>query len=313
MSKKPPPIFDEIAALPTESINPRTLALDESSTGAILEMINSEDRLVAPAVAAQIEHITHAVETVVAAIKNGGRVFYVGAGTSGRLGVIDAAECPPTFGTPPHLFQGIIAGGYRAIVRAREGSEDRGDLARRALSRRGVSRKDVVVGLAACRRTPYVVAALERARRIGASTVYITCNGEVAGDEADIVIAVDVGPEAVMGSTRMKCGTAEKLVLNMISTASMVRLGKVYGNMMVDLMANSEKLRHRSVRIIMLATGCSYDEALRVLKRAGGRVKIAIVMQIKGLDRKDAVSLLEKSDGFVKKALRQGPKPRRSA
>ncbi len=305
MSKKPPPIFDEIAALPTESINPRTLALDEASTGAILEMINHEDRQVAPAVARQIEHIAAAVETVVASIKAGGRVFYVGAGTSGRLGVIDAAECPPTFGTPPHLFQGIIAGGYGAIVRAREGSEDREDLARRAMARRRVGRKDVVVGLAACRRTPYVVAALAHARQVGASTVYITCNPGLAGDEADVVIAVDVGPEAVMGSTRMKCGTAEKMVLNMISTTSMVRLGKVYGNMMVDLMANSEKLRQRSARIIMLTSGCSYDEAVDVLKRARGSVKIAIVMQLKSLGRNAAVALLKKSDGFVKKALRQ--------
>jgi N-acetylmuramic acid 6-phosphate etherase len=303
LSKKPPPVFEEIAALPTESINPRTLALDEASTEAVLEMINHEDRLVAPAVAKEMKHIGAAVEMVVAAIKAGGRVFYVGAGTSGRLGVIDAAECPPTFGTPPDLFQGIIAGGYGAIIRAREGSEDREDLARRAMTRRGVSRKDIVVGLAACRRTPFVLAALERARSIGASTVYITCNPGATGDEADVVIAIDVGPEAVMGSTRMKCGTAEKLVLNMISTASMVRLGKVYGNMMVDLLANSEKLRQRSVRIIMLATGCAYEEAARVLKRAKGSVKVAIVMQLKDLGRKDAIALLRKSDGFVKKAL----------
>jgi N-acetylmuramic acid 6-phosphate etherase len=303
LSRKPPHIFDEIAALPTESINPRTQSLDEASTSEILEMINREDRLVAPAVAKEKKHIAAAVDMVVAAIGAGGRVFYVGAGTSGRLGVIDAAECPPTFGTPPELFQGIIAGGYGAIIRAREGSEDREDLAGRAIKRRGVGPRDVVVGLAACRRTPYVVAALEQARRIGAATVYITCNPGTAGDEADVVIAVDVGPEVVMGSTRMKCGTAEKLVLNMISTASMVRLGKVYGNMMVDLMANSEKLRQRSVRIIMLATGCAYEEAALVLERAGGSVKVAIVMQLKGLSRKDAVALLKASGGFVKKAL----------
>jgi N-acetylmuramic acid 6-phosphate etherase len=303
LSRKAPPIFDEIAALPTESINPRTRALDEASTAEILELINREDRLVAPAVARQIERIALAVDMVVAAIRAGGRVFYVGAGTSGRLGVIDAAECPPTFGTPPHLFQGIIAGGYGAVIRAREGSEDREDLARRAIARRRAGRRDVVVGLAACRRTPYVVAALERAREIGAATVYVTCNPDVTGEEADVVIAVNVGPEAIMGSTRMKCGTAEKMVLNMISTASMVRLGKVYGNMMVDLMANSEKLRQRSVRIIMLAAGCGYDEAAAVLKRAKGSVKVAIVMQLKGLGRKDAAALLKKSGGFVKRAL----------
>lgn len=305
MSKKPPPIFDEISSLPTESINPRTLKLDEVSPLAILEMINREDRLVAPAVAEQIENVARAVDIVVGSIRGGGRVFYVGAGTSGRLGVIDAAECPPTFGTPPGLFQGIIAGGFGALIRAREGAEDREDLARRAISRRRVGRRDVVVGLAACRRTPYVVAALGKARQMGASTVYITCNPDISGIKADVVIAVDVGPEIIMGSTRMKCGTAEKMVLNMISTASMVRLGKVYNNMMVDLMATSEKLRQRSVRTIKLATRCTYDEAVRVLNRAKGSVKVAIVMQLRGLSRTKAAKVLDRSGGFVKQALKE--------
>ncbi len=304
MSDKPPSIFKEISSLPTESINPHTRNLDEVSTLSILKMISREDKLVAPAVARELKTIARAVEIVVAAIQNGGRVFYVGAGTSGRLGVIDAAECPPTFGTPPDLFQGVMAGGRDAVFAAKEGSEDREAEARRSISSKGVTRRDVVIGLAACRRTPFVVAALRRAKEIGATTVYVTCNPEPSGIAADLVIAVDVGPEAIMGSTRMKSGTAEKMVLNMISTASMVRLGKVYNNMMVDLMATSEKLKQRSVRIIMLATDCTYPEAVSVLKRAGGSVKTAIVMKLKTVTKREARRLLRASDGFVKRALK---------
>jgi N-acetylmuramic acid 6-phosphate etherase len=219
------------------------------------------------------------------------------------LGVIDAAECPPTFGTPPHLFQAVMAGGKGAVFRAREGAEDRTAEARRALTRKGVRPGDVVIGIAACRRTPFVLAALKKARSIGAPTVYVTCNPDSAGVDADITIAVDVGPEAVMGSTRMKCGTAEKMVLNMISTAAMVRLGKVYRNMMVDLMATSEKLRQRSVRVIMLATGCSYEEAAGALKRSRGSVKVAVVMVLKHVTRREAVDLLKRAGGFVGKAV----------
>jgi len=271
----------------------------------ILKMISREDRLVAPAVGRELAAIERAVDLVVTSIKAGGRVFYVGAGTSGRLGVIDAAECPPTFGTPPHLFQGIMAGGRDAVFRAKEGAEDRTGEAVRELTRRGVGPKDTVVGIAACRRTPFVLAALKRARGIGASTVYVTCNPGPSGVDADVVVAVNVGPEVVMGSTRMKCGTAEKMVLNMISTASMIRLGKVYGNMMVDLMATSEKLRQRSVRVIMLATGCSYEDAVRVLKRAGRSVKIAVVMILRGVPKRKAASLLDRAGGFVRKALKE--------
>ena len=305
MSDRPPRVFEEISSLPTESVNPRTRDLDRASTLRILRMINREDRLVAPAVGRRLEAIARAVEIVVGAIKGGGRVFYVGAGTSGRLGVIDAAECPPTFGTPPELFQAVMAGGKGAVFRAREGSEDREAEARRSLARVGVTSRDVVIGLAACRRTPFVVAALGRAKELGASTVYITCNPEASGVEADVVIAVGVGPEVVMGSTRMKSGTAEKMVLNMISTASMVRLGKVYNNMMVDLMATSEKLRQRSVRIIMLATGSTYSDGVSLLERAGGSVKTAIVMRLRSVTRRQAERLLRASDGFVKRAIRR--------
>jgi N-acetylmuramic acid 6-phosphate etherase len=277
LSSKRPALFDEIASLRTEAINPRTTRIDKASTLGILKAINREDLLVAPAVGRNLDGIARAVEMVVAAIRRGGRVFYVGAGTSGRLGVLDAAECPPTFGTPPELFQAIIAGGRGAVFRAREGSEDRRGEARRAVTLKRVGPKDVVVGLAACRRTPFVLAALERARKAGAPTIYLTCNTAPAGAEiADLVIAIDVGPEVLMGSTRMKAGTAEKMALNMISTASMIKLGKVYRNLMVDLRPTSEKLRQRTLRILMLATGCDYDEAVRRLKAAKGNLKAAI-------------------------------------
>jgi N-acetylmuramic acid 6-phosphate etherase len=266
-------------------------------------MINKEDHLVAPAVRRELPAVARAVDAVVESIRAGGRVFYAGAGTSGRLGVIDAAECPPTFGTPPHLFQGIMAGGRAAVFRAKEGAEDRSGEAGRAMAKKGVRQGDVLIGLAACRRTPFVLAALRKARDIGASTIYVTCNPEPSGVDADITIAVDVGPEAVMGSTRMKCGMAEKMVLNMISTAAMVRMGKVYRNMMVDLMATSEKLRQRSVRIIMLATGCAYEEAVNTLRRARWSVKVGIVMLIRGVTRREAVRLLDRAGGFVRKAI----------
>ncbi|MFZ1946784.1 MAG: N-acetylmuramic acid 6-phosphate etherase [bacterium] len=310
-----PEVFREIARLPTEAINPRTARLDQASVRGILKAINREDLLVAPAVGRRMGEIARAVEIVVAVLAAGGRVFYVGAGTSGRLGVLDAAECPPTFGTPPELFQAIVAGGRGAVFRAREGAEDRRGEARRALGRKGVGPGDVVVGLAACSRTPFVVAALERARELGARTIYITCNPAGGGGVgADVVISVDVGPEVIMGSTRMKSGTAEKMVLNMISTASMVRLGKVYGNLMVDLWATSEKLRHRSVRIVMLATRCDYDQAVGLLREAGGSVKVAVVMKLKGVGRAKARRLLAASGGFVRRAAarkrRKGASPR---
>jgi N-acetylmuramic acid 6-phosphate etherase len=291
LSSKRPAVFDEIASLRTEAINPRTTRIDKASTLGILKAINREDLLVAPAVGRNLAGIARAVEMVVTAIRRGGRVFYVGAGTSGRLGVLDAAECPPTFGTPPELFQAIIAGGRGAVFRAREGSEDRRGEARRAIALKGVGPKDVVVGLAACRRTPFVLAALERARKAGAPTVYITCNptagagsgksaraGSTGPEIADLVIAIDVGPEVIMGSTRMKAGTAEKMALNMISTAAMIKLGKVCGNLMVDLRPTSEKLRQRTLRILMLATGCDYAAAVRRLKAAKGNLKTAIRM-----------------------------------
>lgn len=302
MSKKVPPIFEEISLLPTEAINPRTTKLDRVPVLEILKMMNQEDKQVAPAVGKELESIAKAVEVVVEAIKTGGRVFYVGAGTSGRIGIIDAAECPPTFGTPPHLFQAIMAGGRMSVFRSKEGAEDRAAQARRIIKLKRIASRDVVIGLAACRRTPFVVAAIEEAKARGATTIYVTCNPKGKVD-ADVLISIDVGPEVLAGSTRLKCGTAEKMVLNMISTASMVRLGKVYRNLMVDLMATSEKLRQRSIRVIMLATSCDYDEALELLKRAGGSVKVAIVMKAKQVSRSKAQRLLHNAGGFVWRAL----------
>ncbi|MGQ9604277.1 MAG: N-acetylmuramic acid 6-phosphate etherase [bacterium] len=302
MSRKPPAIFEEISLLPTEAINPRTKNLDKASVVEILRMMNKEDSKVALAVGRVIKRIAQAVDVVVETIKMGGRVFYVGAGTSGRIGVLDAAECPPTFGTPPDLFQAIMAGGKASVFRSKEGAEDRASQARRIIRLKRINRKDVVIGLAACRRTPFVVSAIEEAKSRGAKTIYITCNPKGKVD-ADIVILIDTGPEVLAGSTRLKCGTAEKMVLNMISTVSMVRLGKVYKNLMVDLMATSEKLLHRSIRIIMLATNCDYHEAVDVLKKAGGSVKVAIVMKVKGVSRSQAQRLLRKANGFVRKAI----------
>ncbi|HYM81126.1 MAG TPA: N-acetylmuramic acid 6-phosphate etherase, partial [Candidatus Limnocylindria bacterium] len=238
--------FDEFAGLATEQRNPRTLDLDTLPIPGILERISAEDHTVPAAVACELPFIAQAVELVVASFREGGRLIYVGAGTSGRLGVLDASECPPTFGSDPERVQGVIAGGMGALVRAVEGAEDRVDEGVRAIDEHDVDARDTVIGLAASRRTPFVVAALRRARERGARTAYVTCTprSEFRLD-VDVAICPVVGPEVVMGSTRMKAGTAQKLVLNMITTAAFVRMGKVYENMMVDLMATSEKLVER--------------------------------------------------------------------
>jgi len=298
-------VFQELLDLVTEQRNPRSLNLDRLDPTAVLRLINAEDRTVPQAVAREIPRIARAVELVVSAFKKGGRLFYVGAGTSGRLGVLDAAECPPTFGTDPKLVQGIIAGGYKALVRSQEGSEDRREEGRDAVRKHGITKKDVVCGIAASRRTPFVLSALEEAKRIGARTIYLTCNptSKVPLPRVDVLIAPVVGPEVVTGSTRMKAGTATKLVLNMITTASMVRMGKTYGNLMVDLRATSQKLVERSKRVIMTVTGCNYETAERLLKQARGHVKTAIVMQEAGCSYFEAQHRLRKADGFVRKAI----------
>ena len=299
-----PSRFDEFARLATEQRNPRTFDLDTLDTTGILERINAEDHTVPAAVARELPYIARAVELVVASFREGGRLLYVGAGTSGRLGVLDASECPPTFGSDPEMVQGIMAGGYGALVRAVEGAEDRESEGEEAMRERKVGPRDTVIGLAASRRTPFVVAALRQARALGARTAYVTCTprSEFTLD-VDVAICPEVGPEPIMGSTRMKSGTAQKLVLNMITTAAFVRMGKVYENMMVDLMANSEKLVERSRRTVMTVTGVDYETAAEAITKAGKSVKTAIVMLKLGCAREEAEARLERADGFVRAAL----------
>jgi N-acetylmuramic acid 6-phosphate etherase len=299
--------FEEFARLATEQRNPRTLDLDTLDVPAILERISAEDHGVPAAVARELPWIARAVELVVASFREGGRLIYVGAGTSGRLGVLDASECPPTFGSDPEQVQGIIAGGTGALVRAVEGAEDREEEGERAIAERGVSARDTVIGLAASRRTPFVVAALRAARARGARTGYVTCTPRAEFTlDVDVAICPEVGPEALMGSTRMKAGTAQKLVLNMITTAAFVRSGKVYENMMVDLMANSRKLVERSRRTVMTVTGADYDDAARAIDAAGKSVKTAIVMLKRGCSRPEAEARLARAGGFVRAALEEG-------
>jgi N-acetylmuramic acid 6-phosphate etherase len=299
-------VFLELISLITEQRNPYTMDIDLRSTEEILSIISDQDKTVAYAVERELSRIAAAVELVVKALRKGGRLIYAGAGTSGRLGVFDAAECPPTFGTDPQTVQGVIAGGRRALFQAVEGAEDRAEEARKVIRQLRVGAKDVVVGIAASRRTPFARAAVDEARKLGARTVYVTCNPASTIDfPVDVAICPQVGPEVIMGSTRMKAGTAQKMVLNMISTCAMIKLGKVFENMMVDLMATSRKLIERSKRIIMIVTGVDYDIAKEYLKKADGSVKKAIVMIETRVDAQTAEKLLASSSGFVRKALEQ--------
>ena len=300
--------FDEIAALATEQRNPRTMDLDTLSTVDVLTRLNDEDRTVADVVRGEIPHIAAAVEIAHATLVAGGRILYVGAGTSGRLGVLDASECPPTFGTPPEWVQGIIAGGYGALLQAVEGAEDRADDGAEQMNRARVEPRDFVIGIAASRRTPFVVAALAEAKKRGARTALVTCAPrESVTIPVDVAICPVVGPEPIMGSTRMKSGTAQKLVLNMITTATMIRLGKIYENMMVDLLATSQKLVERGRRTLMTVTGLDYEAACARLDAAGGSVKVAIVMTLAGVDDAEARARLERAGGFVRRALAGSP------
>jgi N-acetylmuramic acid 6-phosphate etherase len=298
------PLQESIAALATEQRNPHTMQIDTATTGEILRLINAEDKLVAVAVEREIPAITTAVDLIVRSLASGGRLVYVGAGTSGRLAVVDAAECPPTFGTPPELVQALVAGGREAVFRAQEGAEDDEARALQDLDALHPGGDDVVCGVAASRRTPYVVAAVRHARARGARTIYVTTNPRTEFDlEVDVAICPVVGPEVIMGSTRMKSGTAQKLVLNMLTTAAMIRLGKVYENMMVDLQLTNEKLRERARRIVMLSTGVDYGRAGEALDSAGGHVKTALVMLKLGLSAAQARRRLEEAGGFVRRAL----------
>lgn len=300
----------DLARLVTEQPNPATSTLDVLDAREICRLINEEDHKVAPAVAQHLDAIAVAVERIAQALRRGHRLFYVGAGTSGRLGVLDAAECPPTFGTDPETVQGIIAGGPPALTRAVEGAEDDVEAGRRDLQARGVGAGDVVVALSASGRTPYCLGALEAAREAGAFTVAVTCNpGSAMGRVADLAIEVVVGPEVLAGSTRMKAGTAQKMVLNMLSTGAMVRLGKCYGNLMVDVRPTNEKLVERARRIIMQAVGCDYETAADLLARSGNRVKLAIVMGATGLDVETARRRLDEHGGFVRRVLEEAAPP----
>jgi N-acetylmuramic acid 6-phosphate etherase len=293
--------------LTTERPNPRSRDIDRRSTLEIVDIINAEDRTVAAAVAKERARIAAAVDAVVEGLRRGGRLFYVGAGTSGRLGVLDAAECPPTFGTPPRQVQGIIAGGRRALVRSVEGAEDSPAQGADAIEGRRVKTGDVVVGIAACGVTPFVCGALERARERGARTVLLTCARQTRKTPfADILINPVVGPEVVTGSTRMKAGTATKLVLNTLTTASMIRMGKVYGNLMVDLRATNAKLRDRAERIVSKVTGLTRPRARALLERAGGAAKLAVVMHFRAASAEEARRLLKQCDGSLRRAIEQG-------
>lgn len=305
MSSESKKIFEEISRLTTEQRNPRSMNIDKLPTLEILKIINEEDKLVPLAVEKEIPYIAEAVEIVVQAIKNGGRLLYFGAGTSGRLGVVDASECPPTFGTPYGLIDGYIAGGREAMFRAQEGAEDYEENGAKDVLAANVTSKDVVCGIAASRRTPYVVGAVKKAKELGAKTLFVTTNPREHFNikEVDVAICPYVGPEVIMGSTRMKSGTAQKLVLNMITTTAMVRLGKTYENMMIDLQMTNKKLIERAKRIVMMITGVSYEEAAKYLEQANYHVKSALVMIKAKVDFAEAQKLLQQADGFVRKAI----------
>lgn len=305
MSLESKKIFDEISKLTTEQRNPRSMNVDKLPAIEILKIINEEDKLVPLAVEKEIPYIAEAVEIVVNAIKNGGRLLYFGAGTSGRLGVVDASECPPTFGTPYGLIDGFIAGGKEAMFRAQEGAEDYEENGAKDVLAANVTSKDVVCGIAASRRTPYVVGAVKKAKELGAKTLFVTTNPREHFNikEVDVAICPYVGPEVIMGSTRMKSGTAQKLVLNMITTTAMVRLGKTYENMMIDLQMTNKKLIERAKRIVMTITGVSYEDATKYLEQANYHVKSALVMIKANVDFAEAQKLLKQADGFVRKAI----------
>lgn len=305
-------VFDELSGLVTEETNPAAENLHRLSTTGLLRLINREDATVADAIAREIRYIARAVEMAVDTFKRNRRLFYIGAGTSGRLGVLDASECPPTFGTNPDMIQGIIAGGYGSLIRSREGAEDDVAAAVADIKGRKVKKGDLVIGITASRRTPYVLESLREAKRRGAKTIFICCNPRKdAPREFDLTICPVVGPEIIAGSSRMKAGTAQKMVLNMITTAAMIKTGRVFGNRMVDLQATSEKLRERSKKVIMEICDLDYEKAEGLIKDSGGSVKTAIVMFGTGLDRKAAEARLRAAEGLVHKAIRPYRKHRK--
>ncbi|MBI5326438.1 MAG: N-acetylmuramic acid 6-phosphate etherase [Ignavibacteriae bacterium] len=302
-------LFNEIALLETEQKNPKSENIDISSTKKILEIINDEDRSVAKIVSREIPNIAKAVDKIVESFNSGGRLFYFGAGTSGRLGIVDASECPPTFGTEPDMVQGIIAGGNKAVFKAQEGAEDKPESGAKEIIRRKIKSNDVVCGIAASGRTPFVKGALAEARKRKIFTILIATVPKKKAIEngmlADVMICTVVGPEVITGSTRMKSGTAQKLILNMLTTASMVRLGKTLGNVMVDLQLTNAKLKERAKRILMTIAGVDYDTAEKTLRACGGHVKTALVMLLADVNLNEAKNRLADAKGFIKKAIQK--------
>ncbi|AWH78678.1 N-acetylmuramic acid 6-phosphate etherase [Clostridioides difficile] len=291
--------------LVTEDRNKNTLQIDKEDTLGIIELINNEDKTVAYAVEEQKESIAKAVDIIVDRMKQGGRLFYIGAGTSGRIGILDATECPPTYGVDFELVQAIIAGGNQAIFKAVEGAEDDKELGKQDIIDRGVTSKDVICGIAASGRTPYVIGAMEYAKELGCAVLSITMNpNSEMSKKADLPINIIVGAEVIMGSTRMKSGTAQKMVCNMLTTASMVKMGKVYSNLMVDVKTSNEKLVERAKRIIMIATNIKYDIAEKFLEEADNSVKLAIFMIKSGLDKDSAKNILDRQEGYISEALK---------
>jgi N-acetylmuramic acid 6-phosphate etherase len=291
-------------SLPTEQINPATLAIDKLSPADIVEGMMNEDRKMLAAVQREKDRIAVGVEFLAQALRKNGRIVFVGAGTSGRLGVLESAEMPPTFGTAPDMVRAIMAGGRSAVLRAREGVEDNYEEGARSVNRLRPTRKDVVIGVSASGMTQFVRGALTRARRAGSKIIFVTCDPSTELQTfVDLTIAPAVGPEVIAGSTRLKAGTATKMVLNILTTAAMIRIGKTYGNLMVDVQMGSEKLRDRARRIIVIVTGLDYDEADALLRKAHWNVKAAIVMKKTGLNLSQAVSRLRRAHGFVRDAI----------
>lgn len=298
-------LFDQLKGLLTEQRNPDTMGIDLADAGEIVRLINEADEVVAGKVAEKSKVIATAIEVVRESVGQGGRLLYFGAGTSGRLGVLDAAECPPTFGTKPETVQGFIAGGKEAMFKAREGAEDKELNGEEDVRKAGCKPPDIVCGLAASGRTPYVHGALKEASRRNCKTIFITTvPAEQVKIDVDIMIDVVVGPEVIMGSTRMKSATAQKMVLNMITTGAMIRLGKVYENVMIDLMLTNNKLKERAKRIIMFLADTTYEEAENLLDKSDGHVKTALMIAFTGLDKTKCQKLLEENGGFLRKALR---------
>ncbi len=295
----------DLSKMTTEARNQASLELDKMSPLEVVTLMNAEDAKVPLAIKPHLEEIAQAVQWCIHSLENGGRIIYMGAGTSGRLGVVDASECPPTFGVPAEMVVGLIAGGPSAFIKAVEGAEDSKELGANDLKELGLKELDTVIGLAASGRTPYVIGGLEYANQLGCKTVAIACNaGSAIGKVAKLAIEAIVGPEVLTGSTRLKAGTAQKLILNMISTASMVGIGKCYKNLMVDVMQSNEKLHVRAQNIVMEVTGVSRDEAKQTLEAADGSVKTAIVMILANCNKTEACKKLEAAKGHVREALK---------